>query len=298
MMMMMMRRTAMTGTTTRRTLQVRTQSSPCMPALSAMPSAQAQRRSPKPAILWTNLHPRRQTSTCACSVQLSSVHSSVNISRSPNAHHSPRRSYTPFRLEEDVGDGGATALLRHYLRCSLPVPLSSSPARTYIHKAITLLYTLPRRHSALDVIATHPGLIAVASLHIEPPLARWQRRHGGDYHLRLLLDGHAPSHLRRCGYPPRLDHLLRCALDSPGAVRGLMRGRRALSFGHGYGQASDTQTCTRVFWPAARHRLALVHARSQTEGLTGVFCTSAGVGVGGIGVEALAPLGIFLLYSR
>ena len=106
MMMMMMRRTAMTGTTTRKTLHVRTQSSPCMHALSAMPSAQPQRRSPKPAILWTNLHPRRQTSTCACSVQLSSVHSSVNISRRPDAHHSPRRSYTPFRLEEDVGDGG------------------------------------------------------------------------------------------------------------------------------------------------------------------------------------------------
>lgn len=269
-----------------------------MHALSAMPSAQAQRRSPKPAILRANLSSSsadkhmRLFSSAQLSAQLSQH---LAPSRRPSQ---PPRSYTPFRLEEDVGDGGATALLRHYLRCSLPVPLSSSPARTYIHKAITLLYTLPRRHSALDVIATHPGLIAVASLHIEPPLARWQRRHGGDYHLRLLLDGHAPSHLRRCGYPPRLDHLLRCALDSPGAVRGLMRGRRALSFGHGYGQASDTQTCTRVFWPAARHRLALVHARSQTEGLTGVFCTSAGVGVGGIGVEALAPLGIFLLYSR
>lgn len=268
----------------------------CMPSQPCPPrSPNAEVRSPRSSgrifiLVGRQAHVPVQFSSAQCTAQSTSRAVPTPIT-APGALTPPSGSRRTLAT-------AATALLRHYLRCSLPVPLSSSPARTYIHKAITLLYTLPRRHSAPDVIATHPGLIAVASLHIEPPLARWQRRHGGDYHLRLLLDGHAPSHPRRCGYPPRLDHLLRCALDSPGAVRGLMRGRRALSFGHGYGQASDTQTRTRVFWPAARHRLALVHARSQTEGLTGVFCTSAGVGVGDIGVEALAPLGIFLLYSR
>ncbi|PWI70026.1 hypothetical protein PCL_00170 [Purpureocillium lilacinum] len=128
-----------------------------MHALSAMPSAQAQRRSPKPAILRANLSSSsadkhmRLFSSAQLSAQLSQH---LAPSRRPSQ---PPRSYTPFRLEEDVGDGGATALLRHYLRCSLPVPLSSSPARTYIHKAITLLYTLPRRHSALDSHRSHGG---------------------------------------------------------------------------------------------------------------------------------------------
>ncbi|KAL3954812.1 hypothetical protein ACCO45_010375 [Purpureocillium lilacinum] len=159
-----------------------------------MPSAQAQRRSPKPAILRANLSSSsadkhmRLFSSAQLSAQLSQ-----HLAQSQRPSQPPALLH-PFRLEEDVGDGGNST-------AKALSPLQLAGAAVII--------------ASKDIHTQGDHLVIYASSSTQrsgqPPLARWQRRHGGDYHLRLLLDGHALLIFAAVGIPPTGSSFTLCA---------------------------------------------------------------------------------------